>query len=55
MWQLALKGDKTMLIWLSKQHLGFSDKEDKYISANLETKETLVLTTSWREIPKDEG
>lgn len=26
MWQLALKGDKTMLIWLSKQHLEFTDK-----------------------------
>lgn len=26
MWQLALKGDKTMLIWLSKQHLKFSEK-----------------------------
>ena len=26
MWQLALSGDKTMLIWLSKQHLKFSEK-----------------------------
>lgn len=26
MWQLALAGDKTMIIWLSKQHLKFSDK-----------------------------
>lgn len=25
MWQKALKGDNTMMIWLSKQHLGFSD------------------------------
>ena len=26
MFQMALAGDKTMLIWLSKQHLKFSDK-----------------------------
>lgn len=26
MFQLALAGDKTMLIWLSKQHLKFSEK-----------------------------
>jgi hypothetical protein len=25
-WQMALSGDKTMIIWLSKQHLGFVDK-----------------------------
>lgn len=25
-WQLALKGDKTMLIWLGKQHLGQNEK-----------------------------
>jgi hypothetical protein len=26
-WQLALKGDRTMLIWLGKQHLGQAEKE----------------------------
>jgi IS30 family transposase len=26
-WQLALQGDKTMLIWLGKQHLMQSDKK----------------------------
>ena len=26
MWQLAMAGNVPMLIWLSKQHLGFSDK-----------------------------
>lgn len=26
MFELALNGDKVMLIWLSKQHLGMSDK-----------------------------
>lgn len=25
-WQLALNGDKTMIIWLSKQHLNFRDR-----------------------------
>jgi hypothetical protein len=27
MYQSAMKGDKTMQIWLSKQYLGFSDKQ----------------------------
>lgn len=26
MWQLAMAGNVPMLIWLSKQHLGFTDK-----------------------------
>lgn len=29
MFQLAIKGDKTMLIWLSKQHLGYSERIDQ--------------------------
>lgn len=28
-WQMAMKGDKTMLIWLGKQHLEQSDKMDQ--------------------------
>lgn len=31
MWQKALAGDKTLLIFLAKQHLGMSDKVD-YVS-----------------------
>ena len=31
-WQLALKGDKTMLIWLGKQHLGQMDRAQLDIS-----------------------
>lgn len=27
-WQLAMKGDKTMLIWLGKQYLEQSDKQE---------------------------
>lgn len=27
-WQLALKGDKTMLIWLGKQYLGQNEKSE---------------------------
>lgn len=27
-WSLAAKGDKTMLIWLGKQHLGQSDRSE---------------------------
>lgn len=28
-WQLAMKGDKTMLIWLGKQYLGQSEKVEQ--------------------------
>lgn len=28
MWQMALQGDKTMCIWLSKQYLGFAEKNE---------------------------
>jgi len=31
-WQLALKGDKTMLIWLGKQHLEQRDKNSSELS-----------------------
>lgn len=28
MWRHALKGDRTLMIWLSKQHLGMADKAE---------------------------
>lgn len=34
-WQLALKGDKTMLIWLGKQCLGQSEKVEEKIQAQV--------------------
>ena len=37
MWDLALKGDKTLLIWLSKQHLGMTDKVEQKTEANSTT------------------
>lgn len=33
MWEMALKGDRVMLIWISKQHLGFSEKVDQKVEA----------------------
>ncbi len=27
-WQKAIAGDKTMMIWMGKQHLGQSDRQD---------------------------
>lgn len=34
MFELAEKGDRTMLIWLAKNHLGMSDKVEQTIHAN---------------------
>lgn len=34
-WDLALKGDKTMIIWLGKQHLGQTDKMDQKVDMKL--------------------
>ena len=35
-WEMALKGDRVMLIWLGKQHLGQADKlEDKHTTARI--------------------
>lgn len=35
-WQMALRGDKTMLIWLGKQHLQQSEKVDQNLNARIE-------------------
>ena len=35
-WQLAQKGNPTMLIWLGKQHLGQSDKVEQRINQTTE-------------------
>jgi hypothetical protein len=45
-WQLALKGDKTMLIWLGKQHLGQAEKQevDQKTDLNVHGDVKVVLT-----------
>jgi hypothetical protein len=48
MFQLALKGDKTMLIWLSKNHIGMKDK----IETNQHIEQTTVNLSY--DIKKDE-
>jgi len=35
-WQLAMKGDRVMLIWLGKQYLGQQDKRDVQVSGDAE-------------------
>lgn len=43
MWDLAVNGkDKTMLIWLSKQHLGFTDKIEQNNIQNINLEKTYV-------------
>jgi hypothetical protein len=50
MWQLALKGDKTMLIWLSKQHLNFKDQAEQKLNVQ---GDTAMFTAGVTKVPKD--
>ncbi len=49
MFQMAMDGDRTMLIWLSKQHLGMSEKQDQkhvVVGANdgpVQTEQTVAM------------
>ena len=44
MWQKALEGNTTMLIWLSKNRLGFSDKQEfKPIGTSDQPTVTIVI------------
>ena len=45
-WQLADKLDRTMLIWLGKQHLGQSDKQEVRADHTITTKDPAKMTTS---------
>jgi hypothetical protein len=42
-WELALKGDKTMIIWLGKQHLGQADKAESKNEHSGDASLTMVL------------
>lgn len=42
MWEMALKGDRVMLIWLSKQHLGMTEKVEQKTESNSTTQVQLV-------------
>lgn len=41
--QVAMAGDKTMLIWLGKQRLNQSDKSDTNITADVTNREVRVI------------
>jgi hypothetical protein len=38
-WQMALNGDRVMLIWLGKQHLDQTEKVSQTVEANLKTED----------------
>lgn len=41
MFDVAMSGDKVMMIWLSKQYLGMSDKQE--MKSEVESKERLII------------
>lgn len=45
MWEHAMSGNTTMMIWLSKQMLGYTDKVEEKINADLNT--DIVYKTEW--------
>jgi len=47
MFETALGGNVTMMIWLSKQHLGFSDKLEQATEAKVEQKNEITYVASW--------
>ena len=44
MWELALSGDRTLLIWLSKNELGMSDKVEEKQEVKAEVKEVTYIS-----------
>lgn len=51
LFQLGLKGNLGALIWLSKNHLGMSDKVETTNETNLKTAHPIVFTTKWGALP----
>ena len=43
-WQVAMSGDKTLLVWLGKQHLGQTDKNESTMT---------VTINSWDALEKE--
>lgn len=50
MWQMALDGNTTLLIWLSKNELGYSDRLEQKQEVKAEVKET-VYTCEFAGLP----
>ena len=56
LYQMALSGkNPAATFFYLKCRARWQEVQHIKVEADVETKETLVLTTSWREIPKDEG
>ena len=53
MFQGALKGNVALLIWLSKQHLGMTDKAEETIKQ--EIKQEITYATEWGSKLPDEA
>lgn len=49
LWESALRGNLGAQIWLSKQHLGMTDKIDTKLDANIKNteKEVIVYEAQW--------
>lgn len=45
MWEACLRGNTTMMIWLSKQMLGYTDKVEQQIGADVSAH--VVYETQW--------
>lgn len=45
MFEMAMNGHATMLIWLSKQHLGYTDKVEQRVDADVKT--DVVYSAEW--------
>jgi hypothetical protein len=45
MFETAMNGNVTLMIWLSKQYLGFTDKVEQTVDANVKT--DTVHKTTW--------
>lgn len=53
MFQLALSGDKTMLIYLSKQYLGMSDKIEQKVETNVIPEAPVTVEVLKEALKKD--
>lgn len=47
MFEMAVKGDRTMLIWLSKNFLDMSDKVEKTGAPDVSNQTTIIYETEW--------
>lgn len=51
MWKKVQDGNVTMMIWLSKQYLGMSEKKE--ITHDTQDSKLVINLTPWQEEPKD--